>query len=1297
MNQNGKINFHNYHQQQNINPNQVPINNQYITNKPNLNINQNFNPNQYNQNQKIETNIPNNNNNIINQNLYKNNNNNINSLPNPNNRMPNINMAPNNLNYPQNNNINTNINNNIINGTKIPQIPLTGNKNFINIPENNHIFTPNNMQHNYNIGMNNNNTMNNNNKMTKSKEIKLKKQEEYKRMLDEQMKQDKERKDRERNYRINNGQVNLNNNINNLNNNEINGSNTNNINLDLQNLTITKPSLNSEEKERLRKKQMEYYQILNQQVEERNKKKLLEKQKEKEEEMKLEEKLKQQLIENQKRNEMLKNRENKYINNLESPENFMANPMSTMPIPQLNFQAQNNQINTFHPNYTTVPQFYGNNDNTNIINNPNIINNYENSLNATNKPSIIGGNTGLISNQNNNANNYPNNYFNITPSSNSNTNNLIRTQKTDLKYSQKPTPSQTMSAFSNSSKNNNFNNNNNPYPDGRFSHTRPSSQQQLRVRPSNWRIEELYMNFVQEQLKILNEYEININKYKNLNKDNFDTIKDLMTIKNKAIEKIQNEQNNFKNNVGVYPMDNNFNNRVTNLMDMMLEKKINEIQRENKLESLANNFNRQRNSLRNIDNNSNNGGNNNYSKSKNIQINNNKNNNNYNEITESQINRNIIDCGYKSKYEELKQSMINGNEASQELRTSMSLAGFSKFVTQNKLAEQNLNINNSNNGSNISNYNNIYCNINNGQSNLYTTWNEDKFEEEQNEINNNSNNNINDNSLNNINSNKNSNINNNKENTPIIKNKRKNNPEINHFNKKLNINRNASKGILNDSQLPSKIVGNDKGYFNHGNDDMSGSNISMQDSNSNINNYINGSDLNIEQPSTIKKNSPIPKFYQQNSEVNNLMMNNDISPIGKVPVTKLNKNLQKKVKNLKISKEEKDKSLLLVGDNIIKNNLNHIEYTQREKENKEKSYLIGNLTTANNNDTLINNTNYNNSGNNTFIHMNTNTNNNINKNNKNNNLTGAIDDGLGENLTNNNYCKESHDNENDGDNDNISIGVTLGSKRNGIENNETEEDIVRGFGQSGMNSMINDENTSNFNHSNANNNSGLSGLSGMVNHNFGKKKGMVNTNKEIQQIKEAEEKEEEENYACDFTLDNKTLKKLEEEEEKSQNLQKINLEDYKEIKESQKIQTQLNFFEDSVMENINVGKSKGKIIKSYNMYGNKNSNLNNNQSNNGNNINNSNSKKSNNTQNTNNTNSKRPQSPKYNRNKNTNNINDENVKKSNKIITNTNNENSLYTSNNNLVNDSYGDNIINDLDKYRKMFLEESSVSSVNK
>jgi hypothetical protein len=147
----------------------------------------------------------------------------------------------------------------------------------------------------------------------------------------------------------------------------------------------------------------------------------------------------------------------------------------------------------------------------------------------------------------------------------------------------------------------------------------------------------------------------------------------------------------------------------------------------------------------------------------------------------------------------------------------------------------------------------MYCNINNGQSNLYTTWNSEKFpEEEQNNI-------ININKNSPLNTNENTSNLNQKNNQEIIDtNVNKNTPTQTHINsnpnnKKLNHNRNNSKGILNDSQLPSKIVGNDKGLFNHANDEMSGSNISMQESNSNIN-YINGSDLNIDHPF----NSPSP-------------------------------------------------------------------------------------------------------------------------------------------------------------------------------------------------------------------------------------------------------------------------------------------------------------------------------------------------------------------------------------------------------------------------------------------------------
>ena len=117
----------------------------------------------------------------------------------------------------------------------------------------------------------------------------------------------------------------------------------------------------------------------------------------------------------------------------------------------------------------------------------------------------------------NNINNNPNNYFNITPSTNTNTNNLYQIQNTPQNYVQRPTPSQTITAFGRTSKTNTFNNNNtNTNMNQNFQYSpetnnkaslRPTSQQsQRRARNDTWRMEELYMNFVQEQLKIINEY-----------------------------------------------------------------------------------------------------------------------------------------------------------------------------------------------------------------------------------------------------------------------------------------------------------------------------------------------------------------------------------------------------------------------------------------------------------------------------------------------------------------------------------------------------------------------------------------------------------------------------------------------------------------------------------------------------------------------------------------------------------------------------------------------------------------------
>ena len=127
--------------------------------------------------------------------------------------------------------------------------------------------------------------------------------------------------------------------------------------------------------------------------------------------------------------------------------------------------------------------------------------------------------------------------------------------------------------------------------------------------------------------------------------------------------------------------------------------------------------------------------------------------------------------------------------------------------------------------------------------------------------------------------------------------------------------------------------------------------------------------------------------------------------------------------------------------------------------------------------------------------------------------------------------------------------------------------------------------------------------------------------------------DEDENYENEFeNADLNEIKNLEEEDDKN----KVNLDDNKEIHESQKKQTQLNFFEDSILDNININKSRGHIVGNIKDTDSKNIDNNNNYNNNS-------------------------------------------IKK-----------NVLMSSE---LNDSYGDNILKNLNKYRKMALGECTIS----
>ena len=272
-----------------------------------------------------------------------------------------------------------------------------------------------------------------------------------------------------------------------------------------------------------------------------------------------------------------------------------------------------------------------------------------------------------------------------------------------------------------------------------------------------------------------------------------------------------------------------------------------------------------------------------------------------------------------------------------------------------------------------------------------------------------------------------------------------------------------------------------------------------------------------------------------------------------------------KVKNLKISKDEQNISVNFIDNKLNKN----IDTKSNEEKNIFEEFERNNFNKENENNNNNNNMNItqNLMDSKSISYMKTNTNNNYNNNNSNNNNNFK---------NNNNYSNENINNNN--------YNIT----DDDILNDELEEDNWNY--RIGNSSDISDNN--------------------------------INTEKE--EIKK-EESEEEENYENDFEIDKATLKNILEGEKTQDN--NVNLDDYKEIHESQQLQSQLNFFEsNNNIENINIKKSKHQKI-----------------------------------------------SPK----------NDINIK------------NSLMISNS--ISDSYGDNIINDLNKFRRLALEESSISNYYK
>ena len=533
--------------------------------------------------------------------------------------------------------------------------------------------------------------------------------------------------------------------------------------------------------------------------------------------------------------------------------------------------------------------------------------------------------------------------------------------------------------------------------------------------------DEILAKFVSDQMGVIQEYEQKIDKhsdYTENSNDQIGVIKSLMNEKDLALEKLKIQQENFKNILGFYPMQSDFNNKINSLLDLILKNKIEKIEKvaqRTQLQREQYNTNYMSSSItRKVSTpipsrkNLNSAMPTNYYNPPLESINNNIN------IPELE-NINIEGCFYRSKYEDLKRSIMNAEDINPDFKSSM--AGFSKFVTTNQDA-----INNKSQFGNSTNF--------------YQTWRES------------------------------------------------------------NDNANTQQ-----SQLKS---------------------IKEEDNNTSEIKY------NIPQSELL-----MSKSYHESKE-NKYNIDNNVTYNENPSKPMLSRHLES-AKQMRISKEEKDKSLLFVDNNNTNNNMTH------------------SMVNTNNNQILFN----------------------------------SLD------AEKQNVCIPEFAKDDDEENKNEIINDDI----HYMDNNEDEEDIVNS-----------------------------------------KNRSIIN------QQKENEEEDNDEDYEADFTTDEKALTNLEKKIEDNNN--KINLEDYKEIHESQKFQTQLNFFEDSCIDNVNMKNSRQHLV--------------------------------------------RPPSPKVKKQANTNKEQVDSLfdkYKSNNII-----QSSDLSMN--PIKDSYGDNIINDLDKYRKMALEESTFSN---
>ena len=246
--------------------------------------------------------------------------------------------------------------------------------------------------------------------------------------------------------------------------------------------------------------------------------------------------LRQQIEEEQKRKEEEKKK--RVIEDLKFLNKFENRSYSNYNIHQIPLIENGNNIIVNYQN-----QQFRDNQNQNLTSSNNNNNNY-NYYNQYNQP---------INQPIYNNFQYDNNKLNLIPNNFNFTNQNILNPNTIQRY--------------------NFNNDYNYEKNNNIQEQSPIHFE-IKQKEKEINIQELFKKFVEEQIRVIHNYDVSIGNIINTQQDNFILANFIEIEKNRARQLLENGKNILKKNLGYFPLEINYNRKIEELFNRILNKKV---------------------------------------------------------------------------------------------------------------------------------------------------------------------------------------------------------------------------------------------------------------------------------------------------------------------------------------------------------------------------------------------------------------------------------------------------------------------------------------------------------------------------------------------------------------------------------------------------------------------------------------------------------------------------------------------------------------------------------------------------